>query len=153
MKNNKEKFKNELKRRIYQWVLELVKYIDSLPKQEVAPEMNWEIYPEGLYRLLLNFKRFNKPIFITENGIADKSDQKRSKFIKDHLYWIWRAIQDGIDVKGYLYWSLLDNFEWHHGFIPRFGLVDVDYKTFERHIRPSALEYAKICITNQLEVD
>ena len=126
---------------------------DSLPKQEVAPEMNWEIYPEGLYRLLLNFKRFNKPIFITENGIADKSDQKRYKFIKDHLYWIWRAIQDGIDVKGYLYWSLLDNFEWHHGFIPRFGLVDVDYKTFERHIRPSALEYAKICITNQLEVD
>ncbi|OGN09894.1 MAG: hypothetical protein A3C61_01405 [Candidatus Yanofskybacteria bacterium RIFCSPHIGHO2_02_FULL_39_10] len=126
---------------------------ESLVKQEVIPEMNWEMYPEGLYRLLSDFKKFNKPIFITENGIADGTDQKRLKFIKDHLYWTWRAIRDGIDVKGYLYWSLLDNFEWHRGFAPRFGLAEVNYKTFERHIRPSALEYAKICLANQLEVD
>ena len=115
--------------------------------------MNWEIYPEGLHKLLLQFKRFNKPVFITENGIADGTDKKRAKFIKDHLYWLWRAIQDGVDVKGYLHWSLLDNSELHRGFHPRFGLVEVNYKTFERHIRPSALEYARICIENQLEVD
>ena len=98
-------------------------------------------------------KRFARPIFITENGIADFTDQKRAKFIKDHLYWIYKAIQDGVDVRGYLYWSLLDNLELHQSFKPRFGLVEVDYAILERKIRPSALEYAKICRTNQLEIN
>lgn len=124
-----------------------------LPKQEIYEEMNWEIYPKGIYYCLMKLKKFNKPVIITENGIADSTDRQREKFITEHLYWIWRAIQDGVDVRGYLYWSLLDNFEWAHGFKPRFGLVEVDYKTFERKIRPSALEYAKICKTNQLEID
>lgn len=122
-----------------------------LSKQEVAEEMNWELYPEGIYRCLLKLKNFKKPIIITENGIADSTDQKRTKFIKDHLYWIWKAIQDGVDVRGYLYWSLLDNFEWARGFKPCFGLAEIDYKTFDRKIRSSAMEYAKICRTNQLE--
>lgn len=130
-----------------------------LPKQEIVEEMNWEIYPEGIYHELMALKRFNKPVFVTENGIADATDAKRTKFIKDHLYWVWRAIQDGVVVRGYLYWSLLDNFEWAKGFAPRFGLVEVDYKTCQknlpagRQVRPSALEYAKICQTNQLEID
>ena len=124
---------------------------EIIPKQETNEVMNWELYPEGLYHVLKNLKRFNKPVFITENGLADSTDQKRRKFIKDHLYWIYRAIQDGADVRGYLYWSLLDNFEWHLGYSPRFGLVEVDYKTFERRIRPSAWEYAKICKENKLE--
>ncbi len=123
-----------------------------LSKQEVAKEMSWEIYPEGLYHCLMKLKKFNKPIIITENGIADSTDQKRTKFIKDHLYWVWKAIQDGVDARGYLYWSLLDNFEWARGFNPRFGLVEIDYQTFARKIRPSAMEYAKICKENQLEV-
>jgi len=126
---------------------------DVLPKQDIMPGMSWEIYPEGIFHVLKGLKDFNKPIFITENGIDDSSDQKRGKYIKDHLYWIWRAIQDGIDVRGYTYWSLLDNFEWHKGFIPRFGLVEIDYKTLERRIRPSAFEYAKICETNNLIYD
>lgn len=123
-----------------------------LPKQEMMAEMiDWEIYPESLYHSLLKVKKFKKPIFITENGIADKTDQKRAKFIKDHLHWLWQAIQSGVDVRGYLYWSLLDNFEWARGYDPRFGLVEVDYKTFERKIRSSAYEYKKICETNILE--
>ena len=126
---------------------------EVVSKQEFMKEMNWEIYPEGMYHVLKDLSKFKKPIYITENGIADRTDQLREKFIKDHLYWIWRAIQDGADVRGYMYWSLLDNFEWHHGFGPRFGLVEIDYATLERKIRPSAYEYAKICITNQLEVD
>lgn len=124
-----------------------------LPKQDWMTEMDWEIYPKGIFNCLLELKRFKKPIFITENGIADSTDEKREKFIKGHLYWVWKAVQDGVDIQGYLHWSLLDNFEWHRGFIPRFGLVEVDYKTLERRIRPSAYEYAKICLTNQLEVD
>ena len=121
-----------------------------LPKQDRMPEMNWEIYPKGIYYRLMELKKFKKPIFITENGIADSTDGKREKFIKDHLRWVWQAINDGADVRGYLYWSLLDNFEWDKGFKPKFGLVEVDYTTFARKIRPSALEYAKICRDNSL---
>lgn len=126
---------------------------EIIPKHEIMTEMNWEIYPEGIYFVLKDLNKFKKPIFITENGIADGVDQLREKFIKNHLYWVWRAIQDGADVCGYLYWSLLDNFEWAHGFSPRFGLVEIDYATLERKIRPSAYEYAKICLTNRLEID
>lgn len=137
----------------YYTIKRLLGSYGMLSKQEVIEEMNWEIYPEGIYHCLMKLKKFNKPIIITENGIADSTDRQREKFIKEHLYWIWRAIQDGADIRGYLYWSLLDNFEWSRGFGPRFGLVEIDYKTFERKIRPSALEYAKICKTNQLEFD
>ena len=125
----------------------------TLPRQDWMSEMNWEIYPKGIYHRLIELKKFKKPIFITENGIADRTDSKREKFVKDHLYWVWRATQDGVDVRGYVEWSLLDNFEWAKGFRPRFGLVKIDYATLERKIRPSALEYAKICKTNQLETD
>ncbi len=113
-------------------------------------DMGWEIYPEGVYHVLKGLKKYNKPIYITENGLADKSDKKRAQFIKDHLVWVHKAIEEGIDVKGYFYWSLLDNFEWDKGFWPRFGLVGVDYQTFERKIRPSAEIYARICKENSL---
>ncbi len=114
-------------------------------------DMGWEIYPEGIYRILKDLKKYKKPIYITENGLADARDEKRTEFIKDHLKWVHRAISEGVDVRGYFYWSLLDNFEWDKGFWPRFGLVGVDYKTLERKIRPSAWEYAKICKNNSLE--
>lgn len=113
-------------------------------------DMGWEIYPEGICHLLKDLKKYDKPIYITENGLADARDEKRAKFIKDHLLWINKAIQEGVDVRGYFYWSLLDNFEWDKGFWPRFGLVEVDYKTLERKIRPSAWEYAKICKNNSI---
>ena len=122
-----------------------------LPKQGWMPEMGWETYPKGIYHRLMELKKYKKPIFITENGIADSKDEKREKFIKDHLRWVWQAIQDGVDVRGYMYWSLLDNFEWAKGYGPRFGLVEVDYNNFARKIRPSALEYAKICKDNSLD--
>lgn len=125
---------------------------ELVPKHEIMKEMNWEIYPEGIYYVLKDLNKFKKPIFITENGIADGTDKLREKFIKDHLRWVWQAIHDGADVRGYMYWSLLDNFEWAHGFGPRFGLVEIDYATLERKIRSSAYEYAKICLSNQLEI-
>ncbi len=116
-------------------------------------DMGWEIYPRGIYQCLVELKQYNKPIYITENGLADATDTKRAKFIKDHLYWVHRAIQDGVNIRGYLYWSLLDNFEWAKGFDPRFGLVEVDYNTMVRTIRPSAYEYKKICEANSLLTD
>jgi len=113
-------------------------------------DLGWQIYPEGIYHLLKDLKKYNRPIYITENGLADGRDSKRAKFIRNHLFWVQRAIKEGIDVRGYFYWSLLDNFEWDKGFWPRFGLVEIDYRTMERRIRPSAEIYAQICRENKL---
>ncbi|OGI25636.1 MAG: hypothetical protein A3J76_05855 [Candidatus Moranbacteria bacterium RBG_13_45_13] len=121
-------------------------------KNEAVSDLGWEIYPEGIYHILKDLKKYNLPIYITENGLADAEDKKREKFIKDHLRWVHKAIKEGADVRGYFHWSLLDNFEWDKGFWPRFGLVEVDYKTQKRKIRPSAWEYAKICRNNSLEI-
>ncbi len=112
--------------------------------------MGTELYPKGIYHVLKNLKRYKKPIYITENGLADASDEKRAKFVKENIFWTHKAMRDGVDVRGYFYWTLLDNFEWDKGFLPRFGLLEVNYKTLERRIRPSAYEYAKICKENTL---
>jgi len=115
--------------------------------------MGWEIYPGGIYWILKNLAVFGKPIYVVENGLADAKDEMRKDFIKGHLYWIHKAIEDGVDVRGYFHWSLIDNFEWVDGFEPRFGLVEVDYKTLERKPRPSAFYYAGICKKNILKIN
>lgn len=109
-------------------------------------DLGWEIFPQGIYLIIKKLSKYKKPIYITENGIADAKDEKRAKFIKDHLSFVEKAIEDGVDVRGYFYWSLLDNFEFPEvrGFWPRFGLVEVDFKTLERRIRQSARDYARI---------
>lgn len=121
-------------------------------KDHSESDLGWEIYPEGLYHILKWLKKYNLPIYITENGLADAGDSRREEFIKEHLQWIHKAIQDGTDVRGYFHWSLLDNFEWDKGFWPRFGLVEIDYATQKRTIRPSAYEYTKIAKSNSLEI-
>ena len=134
------------------------RHIVSIWKKDIAPEertdLGWEIYPQGIYHVLKSLKKYNLPVYITENGIADADDTKRAKFIVDHLKFIHQAVEEGADVRGYLYWSLLDNFEFPdvRGFWPRFGLVEIDYETLERKVRPSALEYAKICKKNESEL-
>lgn len=116
-------------------------------------DMGWELYPEAIYYVLKDLKQFNKPIYITENGLADSKDEKRWWFIFESLKNISRAINEGVNVKGYLHWSLMDNFEWDKGFWPRFGLLEIDYKTLERKIRPSAKFYRDICIANGITED
>ena len=119
-----------------------------------ASDMGWEIYPEGLYGIIMEaWSRYHKPIFITENGIADARDIKRAEFIRAHLGAVSRVAEGGVELRGYFHWGLLDNFEWHWGFWPRFGLLEVDYKTLERKIRPSAWEYKKIIEANAVEVE
>ncbi|MBZ9572296.1 glycoside hydrolase family 1 protein [Patescibacteria group bacterium] len=113
-------------------------------------DIGWQIYPQGIYHVLKELKKYNLPIYITENGLADAEDRLRKDFIRDHLYWIHRAISEGIDVRGYFHWSLMDNFEWEKGFEPKFGLIEIDYRTLERKPRPSAFYYAQICKQNTL---
>lgn len=122
--------------------------ICSLEHHKDAGERNslgWEVYPEGLSELLMQFKRYNLPIMITENGICTDDDTQRWRYIKSHLIQLKRAIDNGADIIGYLYWSLLDNLEWAEGFSPRFGLIEVDYDTQTRKARQSALKFAEIC--------
>ncbi|MDH4330066.1 MAG: glycoside hydrolase family 1 protein [Candidatus Moranbacteria bacterium] len=118
----------------------------------ITSDLGWEICPKGIYYILKKMKKYNLPVYVTENGLADADDSRRAAFIKNHLYWVHKAISEGVDVRGYFYWSLLDNFEWDKGFWPRFGLVEVDFLTMERKIRPSAWEYAKICKNNGFEM-
>ncbi len=114
-----------------------------LPSGETS-DLGWPISPGGLTQVLLDVKRYNKPIYITENGIADADDSKRADFLRSHIRAIEAAQKQGCDVRGYLHWSLLDNFEWAEGFAPKFGLVAVDLKTQQRTIRPSAYVYKAI---------
>ncbi len=114
-------------------------------------DMGWDIYPEGLYHTLRELKPYNRPIFVAEAGIADEHDKYRATYIKDLVHWTGVALERGANVRGFLYWSLLDNFEWALGFEKRFGLIEVDYKTQKRTVRKSALEYKKICKNNGLE--
>jgi beta-glucosidase len=112
---------------------------------ENRTDMGWEIYPEGLYRCLKFISGYTrKPIYITENGIADDSDTKRAKFIEDHLLVMNRAMSEGMNVKGYFYWSLIDNFEWAYGFEKRFGLYHVDYATQQRTLREGSRKYPEM---------
>jgi beta-glucosidase len=125
-------------------------YLKTIPpfmdtKSKILTDNKWEIYPRGIYELIMHFNKYKKPILILENGLADKDDKHREKFIKDHLFFIHKAMQEGADVRGYFHWSLLDNFEWAEGWDPKFGLFEVDRKTFERKARPSAKAYAEIC--------
>lgn len=116
-------------------------------------DMGWEIYPEGIYHLLKELKKYKKPIYVLENGTADADDDHRARFITEHLKWIQKAIKEGVDIRGYFYWSLLDNFEWAYGFKPKFGLIEIDYKTLKRIPRPSSKVYAEICKNNALNIE
>ncbi len=117
-------------------------------------DLGWGIYPRGIYYVLKDLKKYNKPIYITENGLADAKDKLRSKFIIDYLKWIHKAIEEGIDVRGYFHWSLMDNYEWARkgGYYPRFGLIEIDYKTLKRTPRSSSKVYAEICKNNAIKL-
>jgi beta-glucosidase len=113
-------------------------------------DLSWEIYPEGLYRTLMALRREQLPIYVTENGIADRDDTMRPEFLLTHISAMLRAIEDGSPVRGYLHWTSFDNFEWAEGYSARFGLIACDPATQERRLRPSARLYAQICRTNRL---
>lgn len=115
-------------------------------------DRGWPIYPKALYQVLLKLGKFHKPIYITENGLADSEDLKRADYIKKYLGAVAKALENGVDVRGYLHWSLLDCFEWEDGYKWKFGLIEVDFATQRRKIRRSAEFYAKICKTNALEL-
>ena len=112
--------------------------------KDILTDMPYTIYGEGIYRAIQSVSVLDVPIMITENGIADADDSRRELYIKRYLYAVSRAIDDGFDIKGYFYWSLMDNFEWAFGYDMKFGLFSVDHKTQKRSLRNSAKAYIQI---------
>lgn len=106
-----------------------------------------EMYPEGLIAALQRLA--DHPITITENGLSADDDRFRIVYLALHLSAVHEAMASGVDVRGYLYWSLMDNYEWT-SFIPRFGLVEVDYETYKRTPKPSAWFYREVIRQNGL---
>jgi len=119
------------------------------PNERVT-DFGWEFYPESIKQALIELKPYGKPVYITENGLADADDSDREEFIRRSLGAIHEAISEGVDVRGYLYWSFLDNFEWDKGFWLRFGLIEIDYRTLERKPRKSFYAYKEIIENNGL---
>ncbi len=112
-------------------------------------DLGWWLQPDKLYNVIIDtYTRYKKPIFITENGIADSEDILREWWIKESVKAMYKAISENVPIIGYLHWSLLDNFEWDKGFWPKFGLVSVNPKTKERMIKKSGLYYSKIIRNN-----
>jgi len=107
-------------------------------------DYDWGIVPEGIYEVIKENAKWHRPIYITENGISDGKDLLRPAFIEENLEQIYRAIKEGVDVKGYYYWTLMDNFEWAAGYSQKFGLFTIDRKP-----RKSAFVYADL-ITKSL---
>ena len=125
-------------------------FVEAAPTGVERTAMGWEVYPQGLRDLLIDFKaRYANlpPIYITENGMAGDdrvvdgvvADGQRIRFIERHLQAVNEAIRAGVDVRGYFVWSLMDNYEWAFGYKPRFGITHVDYDTQARTLKNSAL--------------
>jgi beta-glucosidase len=114
------------------------------PDERVS-DLGWDLSPANIQHALERIhEKYGLPILVTENGIADRSDENRQWWITQTLMGMQKAIDNGVQLEGYLHWSLLDNFEWDKGVWPRFGLAEVDYATRNRTLRPSALWFGKV---------
>jgi beta-glucosidase len=133
--------------------------LESVPQEGEHTTMGWVVAPDGLERLLLRLSEDypGLPLLVTENGAAfdDRvdadgavNDDRRVAYLDRHLRAVHRALEAGVDVRGYFVWSLLDNFEWAEGYAKRFGLVYVDYATLERVPKASAHWYANVIGAN-----
>lgn len=123
---------------------------------QVGPEGWGEIYPEGIFHLIKRLhKQFKLPIYITENGIPDEADEARPGYLLESLQWVWKACMHSYPVRGYYFWSLVDNFEWAEGYDTRFrfGLYDVDFETQSRTLRNSGRLYQSIAEQNAISSD
>jgi len=125
---------------------------EKIKKLGVRHDDMWEYHPEGL-RTCINryWNKYKKPIVITENGVCDASDELRQQAIVDYAKILHEALQDGIDIRGYYWWSAWDNFEWHLGPTKRFGLYECDLETKERRKRKSADIFSRLAHYRMIE--
>ncbi len=115
-----------------------------MPEDEIKTDMEYTMYPEGLYTAIKRIASLGAPIIITENGVADRDDDIRGLYIQEHLSAVSKAMEEGYDIDGYFYWSLMDNFEWAEGYDMKFGLYALDTLSQERSLRKGALTLKNI---------
>ena len=113
-------------------------------EKDIQTDMDYALYPEGFYKALHTISTLGKPIYVTENGVADRGNNIREIFIKRYLYALNKGINDGLDIRGYFYWTLMDNFEWAEGYKMKFGLYEIDFETQTRIFRESSSLFAKM---------
>jgi beta-glucosidase len=126
-------------------------------------DLEWPIYPDGMRDLLIRIQKdYGMPLYITENGVSLQDsvesdgqvhDSRRVEYIRGFVRAAHQAVKAGVDLRGYMVWSLMDNFEWALGYGPRFGMVYVDYGTQKRTLKDSARFYRKIIKKNGLEIE
>ncbi len=119
-------------------------------EEDTFTDLGWAIYPEGIYRAIKQVSVLGLPMVITENGLADSKDVHREQFFTRYLYAVRKAMHEGYDVREYIVWSVIDNFEWAKGFAPRFGLFSVNYTTQERTLRNGSNAFIDIVNRSKL---
>ena len=119
-------------------------FVFDTREQDIMTDMGYPLYAEGFHRALKTISRMDVPIYVTENGLADDSDSVRPLFIKRYLYALNQALRERIDVRGYFYWSLMDNFEWAEGYSMKFGLYEVDLETQDRRLREGSRPFVEM---------
>lgn len=140
----------------------ILKISSVVPEKAELTDMGWEIYPSGIYELLKRVQNDYSPeaMYITENGAAfpdvpdskgKVEDERRINYLREHFCFTHKAIQEGVRLKGYFVWSLMDNFEWAYGCSKRFGLIYVDYPTQRRTFKKSAHWYRTVIQSNSVE--
>ncbi len=113
-------------------------------------DMGWEIHPRGLEKVLRYASKLNVPLIITENGIATRDSQRKIKFMQGHIDVLEKCRREGRDIRGYFYWTLIDNYEWLQGLDSRFGLYTVDFQTLERRPTNAAAYYSYLIKSRKL---
>jgi beta-galactosidase len=120
------------------------------PCPTICTEFGWEVYPEGFRTSLRTAGSYGLPVYVTENGLADSDDDQRADYLLSHLEAMRDAMRAGVPVRGYLHWSLVDNFEWAAGYYPQFGFFAFDPETLRRIERPSARLFAQVARSGNL---
>ncbi|MFZ5445095.1 MAG: glycoside hydrolase family 1 protein [Myxococcota bacterium] len=113
-------------------------------------DIGWEWYPEGFGQILRQLKRYERPVWITENGLDDRTGTRRAQYLYEHWKELLQARADGVDVRAYLHWSLMDNFEWLEAWGPRFGLYRVDRETMARQWTPACSYFRGVATSRRL---
>jgi beta-glucosidase len=125
-----------------------------LPEEEGVEltQMDYEFWPEALEATIrYAIARTNLPVIVTENGIGTADDTRRIEYVRRALLGVVNCLKDGLDIRGYTYWSAFDNYEWSLGYRPTFGLIAVDRETQARTVKPSARWLGAIARANAIE--
>lgn len=116
----------------------------------LTTDMDWKVFPSAIYYALKILSKYEKPLFVAEGGVADEDDDIRAQYISQEVTGMKKAMSEGVNVIGHMYWSMMDNYEWALGTGKRFGLVEINYQTLERKIRSSAYVYKEIIKNNDI---